>query len=149
MHPDFFLHKRIEKERDHYNLTLSIMRDETYAIKYVIMHLDHSYGIRKMMFTSTEGRVTWSKGNGIIRIERWEEENGHNVRGGQPHKDFPLPLLILSNEPEDQSFASRVIQNSLECVEEPRIIERIYHLIEAPETDEYINVMEINNLQFV
>lgn len=148
MNEGFFLSKTIEKQNRRYLLTLSRMRDEDYAVKYIILHLDEAFCIIKIQFTSSDGRVTLQKDQGVVRVERWEDSFTEIPNDLQPSKDYPMPLLRLVDAHNDGNTASFIIHDAMESVEDEELRNTIFKMIDAPEEQYCVDVKSIEGLVF-
>lgn len=142
----FFTKKTIEENRDHFLLTYSYMRDESYALKYVILMLDEQHQIKKITFTSPEGRVSCKYEKGITDIDVWEDETDARMMGGMT-KNFPLPTLAGSIEKPE--LAEKIIRNTIKTVEDADVRGHVEAFLEQPDQDLHVDVKQIENLVFL
>jgi hypothetical protein len=141
-----FIRKTIEEHNDCYLLTYSFMRDESYALKYVVIRLNPDHTMSRITFTSPEGRVTARMEKGITGIDAWESDVQTRMYGGMT-KNFPLPAL--AGNVEQPELAEIIIRQALDAVEDDDIKSSLQNFLEDPTQREQVDVKSIENLVFL
>jgi hypothetical protein len=141
-----FIRKTIEEHNDYFLLTYSFMRDESYALKYVIIRLDTDHLMRRIIFTSPEGRVTFRRKDGVIGVDAWESDVQTRMYGGMT-KNFPLPTLAGRVDRPD--LAHLIIQHAMDAVEDDPVKDSLHSFLENPDQAQQVDVKSIENLVFL
>jgi hypothetical protein len=136
----------MEEHHDYFLLTYSFMRDESYALKYVILRLDNDFTLNKLIFTSPEGRVRFRSDKGVVGIEAWESDVKTRMYGGMT-KNFPLPTL--AGQVDRPELAHIIINNAMDAVVDEDVRLSLQHFMENPSQPEHIDVKSIQNLTFL